>query len=141
MLWSLIVIIGFITHGMLSMMQTIIFCKVEIKRDVCMTRRVHLLPLMYAWFSRCIGWHIRSFFLSDFFKFSKFDAILSLCPLLFIKFLFFYFLSNFCFLFHLKSSFRFGDIQIFVIFSLSTFSRFKRTNGSGVIYDVMNWLA
>ena len=65
-----------------------------------------------------------------------------------------YFLSNFyfftkwepfknhekCFLFHLKSSVRFWDIQIFVIFSFSTLSRFKRTNGSGIIYDVINWL-
>ena len=47
-----------------------------------------------------------------------------------------------CFLFHLKSSFRSQDIQIFVIFLfLFTLSRFKRTNGSGIIYDVMNWLA
>ena len=39
------------------------------------------------------------------------------------------------FLFHLKSYFRSRDIQIFVIFSfLSTLSRFKRTNGSGIIY-------
>ena len=59
-----------------------------------------------------------------------------------------YFLSNFyflskwypfknyekCFLFHLKSSF-----QIFVFFPfLSTLSRFKRINGSGIIYDVIN---
>ena len=67
-----------------------------------------------------------------------------------------YFLSNFyfstyndsplktekCFLFHLKSSFCTRDIQIFVIFSLPfTLSRFKRANGSGIIYDVINWLA
>ena len=45
------------------------------------------------------------------------------------------------FLFHLKSSFHSRDIQIFVIFSLSTLSKFKRTNGSGTVYDVMNWLA
>ena len=43
-----------------------------------------------------------------------------------------------CFLFHLKSSFHSRDTQIFVIFSLSTLSRFKRTNESGIIYDVMN---
>ena len=43
------------------------------------------------------------------------------------------------FLFHPKSSFRSQDIQIFVIFSfLSTLSRFKRKNGSKIIYDVMN---
>ena len=42
-----------------------------------------------------------------------------------------------CFLFHLKSSFRSRDIQIFVIFPLSTLYRFKRTNGSGIIYDVL----
>ena len=45
-----------------------------------------------------------------------------------------------CFLFHLKSFFRSGDIQIFVIFPLSTFSRYKRINKRGVIY-VMNWFA
>ena len=46
------------------------------------------------------------------------------------------------FLSHLKSSFRCRDIQFFVIFSfLSKLSRFKRPNGSGIIYDVMNWLA
>ena len=46
------------------------------------------------------------------------------------------------FLFHLKSSFRSRDIQIFVFFPfLSTLSRLKRTNGSGIIYDAMNWLA
>ena len=43
-----------------------------------------------------------------------------------------------CFLFHLKSSFCSRDIKIFVIFCLSTLSRYKRTNGSGIIYDVMN---
>ena len=42
------------------------------------------------------------------------------------------------FLFHLKSSFCTQDIQIFVIFSLSTISGFKRINGSGIIFDVMN---
>ena len=67
-----------------------------------------------------------------------------------------YFLSNFyfftkrqpfknckkCFLFHQKSSFCSRDTQIFVIFSLpSTLSRLKRENGSGIIYDVINWLA
>ena len=44
MLWSLIVIIGFITHGMLSMMQTIIFCKVEINLG---TARVWQKGCMY----------------------------------------------------------------------------------------------
>ena len=44
-------------------------------------------------------------------------------------------------LFHLKSSFRSPGIHIFVIFPLSTLSRFKKTSGSGVMYDVMNWLA
>ena len=44
------------------------------------------------------------------------------------------------FLFHLKSSFRSKNIQIFVFFPiLSTLSRFKRKNGSGIIYDVINW--
>ena len=44
------------------------------------------------------------------------------------------------FLFHLNSSFCSQDIQIFVIFLfLSPLSRFKWTNGSGIIY-VMNWL-
>ena len=46
------------------------------------------------------------------------------------------------FLFHRKNSFRSWDIQIFVFFPfLSTLSRFKRANGSGIIYDAMNWLA
>ena len=64
-----------------------------------------------------------------------------------------YFLLIFCFftklqpfekyekylLFHLKSSFCSRDIQIFVIFSfLSTLSRLEKTNGSGIIYDVIN---
>ena len=67
-----------------------------------------------------------------------------------------YFLSNFyfftnsylfknyekCFLFHLKGSFRSQDIQIFWFFPfLSTLSRFERTDGSGIVYDVMNWIA
>ena len=47
-----------------------------------------------------------------------------------------------CLLLHLKSSFRSPDIQIFAFLTfLSTLSRLKRTNGSGIIYDVMNWLA
>ena len=48
-----------------------------------------------------------------------------------------------CFLFHLKSSFRSRNIQIFAIFFsiLSALSTFKKTNGSRIIYDVMNWLA
>ena len=45
------------------------------------------------------------------------------------------------FLFHLKSPFCSRDIQIFVIFPLSTLSNLKKTNGSGIIYDAMNWLA
>ena len=64
-----------------------------------------------------------------------------------------YFLSNFfikwqafknfekIFLSHLKSSFRSRDIQFFVIFPfLSILYKFKRANGSGIIY-VINWLA
>ena len=43
------------------------------------------------------------------------------------------------FLFRGKGPFRFKDIQIFVIFS--TLSKFKRINGSGIIYDVMNLFA
>ena len=44
-----------------------------------------------------------------------------------------------CFLFHLKSSFRSRDIQIFVFFPLPFhFSRFKRTNGRGIINDIMH---
>ena len=39
------------------------------------------------------------------------------------------------FLFHLKSSFRSQNIQMFVIFSLP-FHTFR-----GISYDVMNWLA
>ena len=47
-----------------------------------------------------------------------------------------------CFLFHLKSSFHPRHIQIFVIFSLPfrTFE-IQKGNGSGIIYDVTNWLA
>ena len=48
--------------------------------------------------------------------------------------------SEKCFLFHLESSFCSQDIQVLVIFPfLSTLSRLKKTNGSGIIYDVMNW--
>ena len=66
--------------------------------------------------------------------------------LFFIKFLFFQQMIALqkieFFLIHLKSSFHSQDIQFFVIFSfLSMLSRFKRTNGSGIIYDVMKWLA
>ena len=43
-----------------------------------------------------------------------------------------------CFLFYRKSSFCFQDIQIFVI--IPALSTFKRTNGSGTIYVVLNWL-
>ena len=47
-----------------------------------------------------------------------------------------------CFLFHLKSSFYSRDIHFLVIFPfLSKLFRFKRTNASGIIYDIMNWLA
>ena len=46
------------------------------------------------------------------------------------------------FVFHIKSSFRSRDIQFFIIFPfLSTLSRFKRANGSGMIYDGINWFA
>ena len=42
----------------------------------------------------------------------------------------------------IQSTFHSQDIQIFVIFLfLSTLSRLQRTNESGIIYDVMNWLA
>ena len=70
---------------------------------------------------------------------------LKLVSAIFIKFLFFQQMIAFqsiwkCFLFHLKSSFRSRDVQFFVFFPLlSTLSRLKRTNGSGIIYDVMNW--
>ena len=41
-----------------------------------------------------------------------------------------------------KKLFSFTKYSIFCIFSfLSTLHRFKRTNGSGIIYDAMNWLA
>ena len=44
-------------------------------------------------------------------------------------------------LFHLKNSFLSQNIQFFVFFPfLSTLSRYKRTDGSGIVYDVMNWL-
>ena len=46
------------------------------------------------------------------------------------------------FLFHLKSFFFVLEIFKFLFFPfLSTFSRLKKSNGSGIIYDVMNWLA
>ena len=68
-----------------------------------------------------------------------------MCPLFFIKFLIFppndsplKTMKN-VFLFHLKSSFCSQDILIVVFFPfLPTFSRFKRTNESGIIYDIMN---
>ena len=37
-----------------------------------------------------------------------------------------------------KKLFSFWRFQIFVFFFLSTFSKFIRTNESGIIYDVMN---
>ena len=47
-----------------------------------------------------------------------------------------------CFLFYLKDLFCSRDIQIFVILPfISTLYKIKRTNGSGIIYDVMNRLA
>ena len=81
------------------------------------------------WFSHNFLWlkACASYFLSHFYFFTKGWS-----------------LKNYekCFLFHLKSSFHSRDIQIFVIFSfLSTLSRFKRANGGGIIYDVINWLA
>ena len=46
-----------------------------------------------------------------------------------------------CFLLHLETSFRCRDLQILEIFPfLSMLFRFKRTNESGRIFDVMNWL-
>ena len=46
-----------------------------------------------------------------------------------------------CFLFHLKS-FSFSRYSFFVFFSFPfTIFRFKRASGSGIIYDVINWLA
>ena len=73
-------------------------------------------------------------------KESTFNPYTAVCPLFFI------FAPNHspsktekCFSFHLKSSFHSHGIQIFVI-SLSTLSRFKRTNESGIIYN-MNWRA
>ena len=46
------------------------------------------------------------------------------------------------FLFHVKSSFRSRDIQVFVTFSLPfhTF-QIQKDNGIGIIYDVIIWLA
>ena len=47
-----------------------------------------------------------------------------------------------CFLFHLRSSFRSPDIQIFVIFFLPLHSfKIQKGKWSGIIYDVINWLA
>ena len=46
------------------------------------------------------------------------------------------------FLFHRKSSFHSRDIQIFVILSLPfQTSQIQKENGSGIIYEVMYWLA
>ena len=46
-----------------------------------------------------------------------------------------------CFLFHLKSSLC-SQVTFFVFSpSFPLFADSKRTNGSGIIYDVMNWLA
>ena len=45
----------------------------------------------------------------------------------------------FCFI--KKALFSSGDIQALLPFPFaSKVSRFKSTNGSGIIYDVMNWL-
>ena len=76
--------------------------------------------------------------LKFFIKFLFFHQMIAIQKLW--KMLFFISSEKLFFLFHLKSSFR--DIHIFVFFPfLSTLSRFKRANGSGIIYDVMNWLA
>ena len=78
----------------------------------------------------------------------KFVAYFQLCVRYFLS-LFYFFtkwkpFKNYekCFLFHLKSSFHPRHIQIFVIFSLPfrTFE-IQKGNGSGIIYDVTNWLA
>ena len=71
------------------------------------------------------------------------NYIQTLCPLFYI------FLPNDNsskimenFLFNLSSSFCSLDIYMLVIFPfLYALSRFKRTNESGIIFDVMNWLA
>ena len=47
-------------------------------------------------------------------------------------------MKNECFLFHLKGSFRSQDISLSFFSFLSMLSRFERTNGSGIIYDVIN---
>ena len=40
-----------------------------------------------------------------------------------------------------KKLFLFSRYSIFCNFALSTLSKHKRANGSGLIYYVMNWLA
>ena len=75
-------------------------------------------------------------------------TVQSLCPLFFIEFLFFYHVivlqklwKMFSFLSKKLFSFlRYSNLLWFFLF-LSTLSGFKRTNGSGIIYDVMSWLA
>ena len=75
-------------------------------------------------------------------------TVQSLCPLFFIEFLFFYHVIALqklwkMFSFSSKKLFsflRYSNLSWFFLF-LSTLSGFKRTNGSGIIYDVMSWLA
>ena len=82
------------------------------------------------------------------FTIGPYVSLQSLCPLFFIKILFFhqmiapqklwkmFFISS-------KKLFSFSRYSNFYNFSPSFphFSRFKRTYGSGIIYDVINWLA
>ena len=55
-----------------------------------------------------------------------------------ILFLFYQMIALQSLLFYLKSSFRSPDIQIF---SLPVHNFWIQKNKSGIIYDVMNWLA
>ena len=73
---------------------------------------------------------------------------LKLVSAIFIKCLFFYQMIAFkklwkMFFVSSKKLFLFSRYWNFCVFSpfLSTPSRFRRTNRSGIIYDVMNWLA
>ena len=87
---------------------------------------------------------------------TRFVKDLTLCWEVHFKVCVCYFFSNFyfftkwqpfkyyekCFLFHLKALFALEIIKFLWFFPfLSTLPRFKRTNWSGIIYDVMDWLA
>ena len=97
-------------------------------------------------FQRSQPWNKKHF---HFFQILIFEnpVFLKFVSAIFIKFLFFHqmiALQNLWKMFFISSKklFSFSRYSTFCIVPfLSTFSRFQRTSGSGIVYDVMNWLA